>query len=252
MEVNRAARHRIQTGQQIGQRFKFRLHRRKGRRPRKNLEGQLCQGPQSPETANEQFGEIESRRILDHGAPAPDLLPPPIDKANANQEIADAAVTIAPGTAQARGHSAAQRRPAIRQRRIEWQVLPLPVQHCRDLGDCRAGTRSKRVFLRLIVHNALQAGQVEQLGVVGAPALRERRLGASAPHPYPLRFLHCILNFRYLIHCPGFLQDRFPPDRRPTLTYCVPVCVAITADYQASRRPSPRTPAWTPYLAVMR
>ena len=90
---------------------------------RKDLEGDLCQHTQAAQAADQQFGQVKTRCIFDH-LPSPPHQPAlPVDKADAEQKVADPAVAIPAGAAQPGRHGAAQGGALVDPRRVEGKVL---------------------------------------------------------------------------------------------------------------------------------
>ncbi len=84
-------------------------------------------------------------------------VPHTIDKAHAQQGIAQTAVAVAPRTVQPGCSRASQGSARTRQRRVERQVLPVFIQQLLDLADRCASQDSYCVFIWLVFQDSAQS-----------------------------------------------------------------------------------------------
>ena len=147
-------------------------------RLREDLEAQLDQDAERAQAADHQLRDVEAGGVLHHLAARAHDLARAIHVADAQDEVAHAAVTVASRPAQPRGDRPAQRRARLDQRRVEREELPVLGQRCVDLGDGRPGQRGEGELARLVLDDAGEAGDIQRDGALRRRG--ERRLGAAA------------------------------------------------------------------------
>ena len=149
-----------------------------GDRLRQDLQRHLEDHPEGAETAGKQARHVVAGDILHHLTAEGENLAPPVEQADAEDEVAHGAHCLPPWSRQTTRQHAADRRLRAEMRRLARQPLSFRGQRRRQIGETGTGTRSDDEFGWLVSDDPPVLANGE--GLAGLDTAVERLAAAAA------------------------------------------------------------------------